>query len=121
MPRTYKGYELMKEIAEDKIKDGTKFKIENYDKTLEGTFDGCEIYINEEETLDDIWSLYAVVTSNFIVIENEEEIDIQEIEEYEFPSYADKLTPIESKLLELINENRKAIKQLDRKIKKKKG
>ena len=46
-----------------------------------------------------------------------EEIEIQEIEEYEFPNYADKLTPIENKLLELINVNRKAIKQLDRKIK----
>ena len=42
---------------------------------------------------------------------------IEEIEEYEFPNYADKLTPIENKLLELINVNRKAIKQLDRKIK----
>lgn len=51
--------------------------------------------------------------------ENEEkdnQIDLM-IEEYEFPSYTDKLTPIENKLLELINENRKAIKQLDRKIK----
>ena len=38
-----------------------------------------------------------------------EEIDI---EEYEFPAYADKLNPVEKKLLDLINENRRCIKQL---------
>lgn len=50
--------------------------------------------------------------------ENEEkdnQIDLM-IEEYEFPSYTDKLTPIENKLLELINVHTKAIKQLDRKV-----
>lgn len=63
-------------------------------------------------------SLLQLANMEFVLLN--EEIDIQEIEEYEFPSHADKLTPIESKLLELINENRKAIKQLDRKIKESK-
>ena len=51
------------------------------------------------------------------IIEEQQDIDIQE---YEFPAYADaKLNPIERKLLELINETRQAVKQLDRQIKDK--
>lgn len=51
------------------------------------------------------------------IIEEQEEIDIQELKEYEFPGYVDiKLSPIEKKLLELINQNRQAVKKLDKDI-----
>lgn len=84
MPKTYKGYELMKEIAEDKIKDGTKFKCINEDVILQIIFDGSELILDEsKDSLFDRWILIAVLNSDFEVIENEEEIDIQGIEEYE--------------------------------------
>lgn len=84
MPKTYKGYELMKEIAKDKIKDGTKFKCINEDAILQIIFDGSELILDgSKDSLFDRWILIAVLNSDFEVIENEEEIDIQGIEEYE--------------------------------------
>lgn len=110
MPKTYKGYELVQAIPGGKIKEYTKFLA----KCQVMYWDGNNIVFksNPNTTL----SLLQLANMEFILLN--EEIDIQEIEEYEFPSYADKLTPIESKLLELINENRKAIKQVDKEIKK---
>lgn len=109
MPKTYKGYELVQAIARGKIKEDTKFLV----KSQVMYWDGYNIvYMSNPNTT---LSLLQLANTEFVLLD--EEIDIQEIEEYEFPSYADKLTPIENKLLELINENRKAIKQLDRKIK----
>ena len=112
MPKTYKGYELLQAIAGGKIKEDTKFLV----KCQVMYWDGNNIVYMSNPIMT--LSLLQLANMEFILVD--EEIDIQEIEEYEFPSYADKLTPIESKLLELINENRKAIKQLDRKIKESK-
>lgn len=110
MRKTYKGYELVQAIVGGKIKEDTKFLA----KCQVMYWDGNNIVFksNPNTTL----SLLQLANTEFVLLN--EEIDIQEIEEYEFPSYADKLTPIESKLLELINENRKAIKQVDKEIKK---
>lgn len=109
MTKTYKGYELVKAVSEGKIRDGTRFNVKGHIMYMDGS---NIVYIDKPNlTL----SLLQLANTEFVLVD--EEIDIQEIEEYEFPSYADKLTPIENKLLELINENRKAIKQLDRKIK----
>lgn len=108
MPKTYKGYELVKTISEGKIKEDTKFLV----KSQVMYWDGNNIVFRSNPNMT--LSLLQLANTEFVLID--EEIDIQEIEEYEFPSYADKLTPIENKLLELINENRKAIKQLDRKV-----
>ncbi len=108
MTKTYKGYELVKTISEGKIKEDTKFLV----KSQVMYWDGNNIVFRSNPNMT--LSLLQLANTEFVLID--EEIDIQEIEEYEFPSYADKLTPIENKLLELINENRKAIKQLDRKV-----
>ena len=120
MSRTYKGYELMKEIAEDKIKDGTKFKCINEDVILQIIFDGSELILDEsKDSLFDRWILIAVLNSDFEVIENEEEIDIQGIEEYE--EIAIQCTTSNSDIKSLArkcNELIKAVKQLDRREKK---
>lgn len=109
MQKTFKGHELVQAIYGGKIKEDTKFLV----KSQVMYWDGYNIvYMSNPNTT---LSLLQLANTEFVLLD--EEIDIQEIEEYEFPSYTDKLTPIENKLLELINENRKAIKQLDRKIK----
>lgn len=108
MRKTYKGYELVQAISEGKIKEGTKLLA----KLQVMYWDGNNIvYMSNPNTT---LSLLQLANAEFVLLD--EEIDIQEIEEYEFPSYADKLTPIENKLLELINVHTKAIKQLDRKV-----
>ncbi len=110
MPKTYKGYELLQAIAGGKIKEDTEFLA----KCQVMYWDGNNIVYKSNPNMT--LSLLQLANTEFVLLN--EEIDIQEIEEYEFPSYADKLTPIENKLLELINENRKAIKQVDKEIKK---
>lgn len=108
MRKTYKGYELVQAISEGKIKEGTKLLA----KLQVMYWDGNNIvYMSNPNTT---LSLLQLANAEFVLLD--EEIDIQEIEEYEFPNYADKLTPIENKLLELINVHTKAIKQLDRKV-----
>lgn len=110
MRKTYKGYELLQAIAGGKIKEDTEFLA----KCQVMYWDGNNIVYKSNPNMT--LSLLQLANTEFVLLN--EEIDIQEIEKYEFPSYADKLTPIENKLLELINENRKAIKQVDKEIKK---
>ena len=76
--KIYKGYELIKAIADGKIKDETKFKIKglaNVYKYEFGTF------ISEEtgEELDDILSTEGIARAVFELIEDE--IDINNIKE----------------------------------------
>lgn len=108
MRKTYKGYELVQAIAGGKIKEDTEFLA----KCQVMYWDGNNIAYKSNPNMT--LSLLQLANTEFVLLN--EEIDIQEIEEYEFPSYADKLTPIENKLLELINVHTKAIKQLDRKV-----
>lgn len=77
MQKVYKGYELMKAIADDKIKDGTKFKCINEDQILQIIFDGTDLMLDgSKDNLFDRWILIAILDSDFEVIENEEEINI---------------------------------------------
>lgn len=107
MPKKYKGYELVQAISEGKIKEDTEF----FAKCQVMYWDGNNIVFRSNQNMT--LSLLQLANMEFVLLD--EEIDIQEIEEYEFPSYADKLTPIENKLLELINIHTKAIKQIDKK------
>lgn len=109
MQKEYKGYELLKAIAENKIDVGTKFKMED-DIVY---FTGSNIVYNTDECI--FIDLKDLAEKTFILLG--EKIDIQGMSEYEFPAYIGELTPIENKLLELINVHTKAIKQLNRKIK----
>lgn len=130
MSKTYKGWELLKEIEEGNIKEGTKIKVR--------PFEGCEdIYkyngddfINEynEELMTSEHSIGSLSASDFEIIENQEEINIQDIKEinhYSVFSVVDGLT-IENTDAELatisvtVNELIQAVKQLDNKIKENK-
>ena len=70
MQKNYKGYELMEKIAKEEIKENTKLRIENYDRTINVIFNGCDLITDDDNNLTDIWSLYAIVNSNFTIIEN---------------------------------------------------
>lgn len=124
-----KGWELLKEIAEENIKEGTKFK-DSLGNAI--YFDGINLrYENGEgkyysEDNDDI----NIATINFEIIEEQEDINIQDIEEtkieteedgieYFMTEDMDRITfreDIETR--KIINELIKAIKQLDKEIKK---
>lgn len=118
MEKVYKGYELMGKIAKEEIKENTKLKIENYDRTINVIFNGCDLITDDNENLTDIWSLYAIMISNFIIIGNEEEIDIQNIEEYDNRAIECTTSSNDIKnLARKCNELIKSVKQLDKKMK----
>lgn len=84
MNKKIKGYELMKLIAEKKIKKGQKFLFTNADGVKEKIFwDGENFKYPEGEekfvlkTVGDI----EFAVGDFEILEDEEEIDIQNIEE----------------------------------------
>lgn len=115
MQEAKKGYELIELMAQEKIPEGTKFKCTttgDYYKFYNNY--GLELIEGEDssEVINNLYSMSIWLNYDFILLE--EETDIQE---YEFPTYADTLTPIERKLPDLINENRRYIKQLGNKIK----
>lgn len=109
----------MKAIADDKIKDGTKFKCINEDQILQIIFDGTDLMLDgSKDNLFDRWILIAILDSDFEVIKNEEEIDIQEIEEYNdyFIDNSRSSNDIKD-LAKKYNLLVKSVKQLDKKMK----
>ena len=119
MARTIKVIELLNKIANNDKKP--------YQLKYEGniyTWDCLNHYVNRKDGTslfgDWVKDYNDFLNDTVEIIEEQEEIDIQELKEYEFPPYIDaKLNPIEKKLLELINIDRKAIKQIDNKLKEK--
>lgn len=97
--KIYKGYELYKMIAERKIESGTNFIDELGQKW---TFDGKQMLWKEHDYND-----YEFSITDFELIEDET-IDIESISELYSASDTD----------DTINELVKAVKQLDRRIKK---
>lgn len=114
MSKVYKGYELLKAIADGEIKDGTKFKIkglENVYKYEFGTF------ISEEtgEELDDILSTEGIARAVFELIEDE--VDIDNIEKVSIVNTSYKPTPCDMKFIaKKFNELISAVKQLNKEI-----
>lgn len=109
--KTYKGYELLKAIANNEIKEGTKFK--NLNQKVKS--DNSHIYAYNHNNFMGRWgrpNIIAILNDEFEIIEEQEEIDIQEIKEL----YIGDVTT-EDKLR--INELVRAVKQLDKKIKEK--
>ena len=109
-----KGWEILKNISEGKIKDGTKFLIK-----IGNNFEGNElIYKNEDfkSTLYNCDILNRYLKDNdydFEIIEDK--IDIQNIEDpinFKLDQTDEILIEFYSKIKELI----KAVKQLDKRI-----
>lgn len=127
-----KGYELMQEIANGKIKEGTKFR----DLTDNNYEDDSNIYRYENKNFIGRWggtNILKLLNHDFKIIENEEEIDIQAINENDYIiEYRSKDIFTSETLNDLIykivfeimrnrnkqNEILKAVKQLDKKINK---
>lgn len=122
MSKIYKGYELIKEIAEGNIEDGTRFVIKG------GEFnDFCATYENEEIVVSmfgkkiKLTTRYLINNCTFELIEDEIAIqDIEELEEFELDEFIkmDKSERFDRTMIEYnkINKLIRAMKQLDKKI-----
>lgn len=116
MKKVYKGWELLKEISEGNIKEGTKIKSDDKDILY---FDGYNLRYGDingqyfKESVDDVY----FGNCDFELIEEQEEINIQDIEEFEFGEVEERNNyETRSKINEII----RYLKQLDKKIKENK-
>ena len=110
-----KGYELMQEIANGKIKEGTKFK----DLTDNNYADDRNIYRYENNNFIGRYggtNILKLLNHDFEILEDEEEIDIQGIEEIAETINAS--SNIKEARAVRINQLIRAVKQLDKKINK---
>lgn len=118
MSKIYKGYELMKAIADGEIKSGTRFKDRSHTFIWTGSritveIEGKDSQCNLFEFNNNSGTYYSL--SYFLDLKFEllkDEIDIQSIEELAEDRY------IVTDVLKKINELVQAIKQLDNKINK---
>ena len=105
-----KGYELMQEIANEKIKEGTKFR----DLTDNNYANDSNIYRYENNNFIGRWggtNILLLLKHDFEILEDEDEIDIQAIEDLGISS---------NNIAEKISELIRTVKQLDKKINKEK-
>lgn len=110
----YKGYELMKAIAEGKIKSGTKFKTKEGKEVKWNGFNLMSIDFNECYMckIDDICFINEVFELT------EDEIDIDSIEEIKLrPSDREHLSFGGLIFEEKINKLVQAVKQIDKRVK----
>lgn len=122
----YKGYELLKAIADGEIKDGTKFKCLN-EKPMQYYTDS-NIYRYEHGSLLGRFggfNILSIVNKDFEIVQKQDEIDIDSIEEFEIVGcnikLNDTLLPTESiindMILDKMNKLVQAVKQLNKEIK----
>ena len=105
MSKIYKGWELMKAIADGKIKEGSKIK------TNEDIFIFCEGNFMSNSSFHFLTGIYNDIdfaTAKFELIEDE--IDIDSIKEMELDVIDD--------VTYYINDLIKAVKQIDKRVKK---
>ena len=109
----YKGYELLKAIADGKIKKNQNIRIKFKDNSGEiFIFDGTEIIDITHKNIFDIYGTITVLKSDFELIEDE--IDIDSIEELKsVTNNIDGTICIMNKINELVQ----AVKQLNKKVK----
>lgn len=110
MSKIYIGWELMKAIADGEIKEGSKIKIN------EDIYIFCEGNFMSDSTghyLTGIYNDIDFATAKFELIEDE--IDIDNIEEYK-QEHTERCIDID--IRNKINELIKAVKQIDKRIKK---
>lgn len=118
MSKVYKGYELLKAIADGEIKEGSRF-IDNYNEYIyrkdgieaELTLYKIDTITGEYYTPD--YSYFADNENEFELIEDET-IDIDNIEEFK-SMYT--MNSIEFQIKDKLNELVQAVKQLNKEIK----
>lgn len=124
----YKGYELLKAIADGEIKKNQNIRIKFKDNSGEiFVFDGTEIIDITHKNIFDIYGTLTVLKSDFELIEDE--IDIDSIEKLSKIAYTEidlnkkrskkdvEFTDKEIILAEKINQLIKAVKQLIKAVK----
>lgn len=106
----YKGYELLKAIADGEIKENQNIRIKFKDNSGEiFVFDGTKIIDITHKNIFDIYGTLTVLKSDFELIEDE--IDIDSIEELEgIIEYSTERNTI--------NQLIQAVKQLNKRVKK---
>lgn len=115
----YKGYELLKAIADGEIKEGTKFKCLNENPMQ--YYPDSNIYRYEHGNFLGRFggfNILSIVNKDFEIVQKQEEIDIDSIEEI-------KLRPLDREHLsfgglifeEKINKLVQAVKQLNKEVK----
>ena len=116
--KTYKGYQLIKAIADGEIKEGSRF-IDTYSEYIyrkDGMDEELTLYKKDEITggcfIPD-YSYFADNDNEFELIE-EDTIDIESIEEIKCK---ENWTEEGYKLIDTINELVQAVKQLNKEIK----
>ena len=122
----YKWYELLKAIADEEIKDGTKFKCLN-EKPME-YYPDSNIYRYEHSNFLGRFggfNILSIVNKDFEIVQKQDEIDIDSIEEFEIVGcnikFNDTLLPTESiindMILDKMNKLVQAVKQLNKEVK----
>lgn len=115
----YKGYELLKAIADGEIKEGTKFKCLN-EKPMQ-YYPDSNIYRYEHGNFLGRFggfNILSIVNKDFEIVQKQEEIDIDSIEEIKLrPSDREHLSFGGLIFEEKINKLVQAVKQLNKKVK----
>lgn len=127
MSKIYKGWELIKAIADGEIKEESRF-IDTYSEYIykRNSFGDLELKREDgEELTSPDYSYFAVKDNDFKLIEDE--IDIDSIEELNDTCYDvnimsdDDLEFYHNKTRTTINEILQAVKQIDKRVKKLEG
>ena len=111
----YKGYELLKAIADGEIKDGTKFKCLN-EKPMQYYTDS-NIYRYEHGSLLGKFggfNILSIVNKDFEIVQKQDEIDIDSIEELEgIVEYSTERNTINQLIqaVKQLNKEKKSIKE----------
>lgn len=130
MGKIYKGWGLIKAIADGEIKEGTKFKCLN-EKPMQYYTDS-NIYRYEHGSLLGRFggfNILSIVNKDFEIVQKPNEIDIDSIEQFEIVGcnikLNDTLLPTESiindMILDKMNKLVQAVKQIDKRLKKLEG
>lgn len=137
MSKIYKGWELMKAIADGKIKNGTKIISKDCSNNRIICFNSNELYWKDNgESIFNSICLPDFLNENFELIEYEVDIDIDSIEEIkwtEINGTGDKqdefvlekngryicanYDDVEMELVRTVNKLIQAVKQIDKRVK----
>lgn len=115
MSKIYKSWELMKAIADGKIKNGSKFIFKTeHNMKEEVLWDGeVFLYANSKKTIVSDYTDINLIQGTFELIEDG--IDIDNIEEYK-QEHTERCIDID--IRNKINELIQAVKQIDKRVKK---
>ena len=113
------GLELLRKIRDGEIEVGTIiFDSDGNEYVYKEMFDGCTGLMQKDKVVPGLYqepccSMFTDKDTEFTIVEKEEDIDIQNIPEYEptLPIEADDVI-----IIGIINRLVKAVKQLDKKL-----